>query len=130
MLRLMQERESLGVVADQIGTPTHITGLANAAWFFLKNRVTGIFHWTDAGVASWYDFAVAIQSIGLETGILTKRIPVSPIRTSDYPTPAVRPNFSVLDKTSCWDKMNVSPEHWQSVLTSTLGTLSEKILRT
>ena len=125
MLRLMQERDSLGVVADQIGTPTHVTGLAAACWFFIQNEETGIHHWTDAGVASWYDFACAIQTIGLETGRLSKQIPVNPIKTSDYPTPAILPRYSVLDKTSCWDRMEILPEHWQSVLQA---ALSKKIL--
>ena len=121
MLRMMRERESLGVVTDQIGTPTHVTGLSSACWFFLQAEEAGVYHWTDAGVASWYDFAVSIQNIALEEGLLTKKIPVQPVRTSDYPTTAIRPHNSILDKTSCWDAMGVTPEHWQSILQSAIS---------
>ena len=121
MLRLMQERDSLGIVADQIGTPTHVSGLAEACWFFLRQEEAGVFHWTDAGVASWYDFAVAIQTTALKAGLLTRQIPLKPIKTSDYPTPAIRPHYSVLDKTSCWVSMEILPEHWQSVLQTALS---------
>ena len=120
MLRLMREKDSIGVVADQVGTPTRTTGLASACWLFLKQEEAGVFHWTDAGVASWYDFAVSIQNIALEYGLLARQIPIKPIRTSDYPTPAVRPKYSVLDKTTSWDKLEAAPQHWYAELRSAL----------
>ena len=102
MLRLMRERPALDVVADQVGTPTHAAGLARALWALAGRGVTGTYHWTDAGVCSWYDFAVAIQEEALALGLLDHAVPITPIRTADYPTPAERPAYSVLDKTATW----------------------------
>ena len=123
MLRLMKEKESLGVVADQIGSPTYVHGLAEACWALLEKELVGVFHWTDAGVASWYDFAVAIQEEALELGILSKSIPIKPLTTSDFPTPAVRPSNSVLDKTDTWQAMDMTAPHWRDNLRKALLTL-------
>ncbi len=120
MLRLMKEKPQLGVVGDQIGSPTSATTLARAIWELDAAGAQGIHHVTDAGVASWYDFAVAIQDIGLELGLLDARIPVKPIATSDYPTPARRPAYSVLDKRATWALMQHEPRHWRAVLADTL----------
>ncbi|MBU0465458.1 MAG: dTDP-4-dehydrorhamnose reductase, partial [Proteobacteria bacterium] len=100
MLRLMKEKPSLNVIDEQIGTPTWAHGLARATWTALEKNILGTFHWTDAGVASWYDFAMAIQEEGIQTGLLDKSIPILPVETHQYPTPAKRPMYSVLDKTS------------------------------
>lgn len=117
MQRLMAEREQLGVVADQVGTPTWAGGLAEALWRLAdKPDVRGILHWTDAGVASWYDFAVAIQEEALALGLLEKAIPLRPIRTADYPTPARRPAWSVLDKTDTWAALQHAAPHWRVAL--------------
>lgn len=127
MLRLMGEREGIGVVADQIGTPTWAGGLAQTVWLLAEHpALTGIFHWTDAGVASWYDFAVAIQEEALQLGLLHKEIVILPIRTEDYPTPARRPPFSVLDKTSTWQALNCSAPHWRVNLRTMLTELKKK----
>ncbi len=116
MLRLMTERETIGVVADQVGTPTWGRGLAEALWQMCCVQPKGIYHWTDAGVASWYDFAVAIQEEGLGCGLLTREIPVLPINTVAYPTPAKRPAYSVLDKTETWAVLGMTPPHWRVAL--------------
>lgn len=116
MLRLMGERGSLGVVADQAGTPTWARGLAEALWQMCRVQSKGIYHWTDAGVASWYDFAVAIQEEGLSCGLLNREIPIQPINTVDYPTPARRPAYSVLDKTGTWAALGMTPPHWRVAL--------------
>jgi len=123
MLRLMQEKGSLGVVADQIGTPTYVHGLAEACWSLLNKELAGVFHWTDAGVASWYDFAVAIQEEGLELGILSKSIPINPLTTADFPTPAARPSNSVLDKTNTWQALGMTAPHWRDNLRKALASL-------
>src|SRR3569623_1866978 len=102
MLRLMREKETLGVVADQIGTPTHARSLAQAIWALVGHDAHGVLHFTDAGTASWYDFAVAIQEESVRIGLLQREIPILPIATADYPTPATRPAYSVLDKSDCW----------------------------
>lgn len=125
MLRLMREKESVGVVIDQVGTPTWVRGLAEAIWAMAERpELRGVHHWTDAGVASWYDFAVAIQEEALALGLLDRAVPVRPIRTADYPTPATRPPYSVLDKTSTWAALGRTPLHWRVSLRLMLQGLS------
>lgn len=126
MLRLMAERDEVRVVGDQIGTPTHAAGLARAIWALNAANASGIYHWTDAGVASWYDFAVAIQEEALEIGLLSRKVPVVPIRTSDYPTPAKRPHMSVLDKSSSW-AITGPAAHWRDELRLVLRAMKEEI---
>ena len=112
----MGERDSLHVVDDQIGTPTWAEGLARVVWAAVEKDLAGIFHWTDAGIASWYDFAVAIQEEALELGLLDEEILVLPIGTKDYPTPAKRPFYSVLDKDSMVLGVGQEPIHWRKQL--------------
>ena len=125
MLRLMSERDSLGVIADQIGTPTWANSLAEAIWKAIELDATGMHHWTDAGVASWYDFAVAIQEEGLHLGLLEETILINPLTTADYPTPASRPAYSVLDKTTTWRALEIDGEHWRGNLRKMLIELTE-----
>ncbi|MBA3317986.1 MAG: dTDP-4-dehydrorhamnose reductase [Gemmatimonadales bacterium] len=114
MLRLMREKESVDVVADQVGTPTWARGLAEAIWAMAaRPELRGVHHWTDAGVGSWYDVAVAIQEEAVALGLLDRTVPVRPIRTVDYTTPATRPPYSVLDKTSTWTALGRTPPHWR-----------------
>ena len=122
MLRVMAERPEVRVVADQIGSPTHADGLARALWSLAEDGQTGIFHWTAAGVASWYDFAVAIQEEALALGLLAKTVPITPIATADYPTPARRPAYSVLDKTTTWAITGIA-RHWRDELRDCLKTM-------
>ncbi len=124
MLRLMAEKPELGIISDQIGSPTYAKGLARVCLLAVVNKVVGIHHWSDAGVASWYDFAVAIQEIALAKHMLAKAIPIKPIMTKDYPTPAKRPNYSVLDKTSLAEALPDLPQiHWRVQLTAMLDEL-------
>ena len=126
MLRLMADKPQLGIVADQIGTPTWAKGLAKLCWQAIETKPQGIFHWTDAGAASWYDFAVAIQNLGIEKGLLDKAIVVKPIATEDYPTPASRPSYSVLNKSSLLAAIDgCELVHWQTQLGSMLDELKE-----
>jgi len=113
MLRLMRTRDEVQVVADQIGAPTWTTGLAAVVWGLAARRLSGTFHHSDAGVASWYDFAVAIQEEALALGLLTRAVPVVPIGTADYPTPAARPAFSLLDSTATHAALDLAPVHWR-----------------
>lgn len=124
MLRLMGERPVVRVVADQFGTPTSVRGLARAIWRAIEADVTGILHWTDAGSASWYDFAEAIRRLGQSRGIVPSGVRIEPISTEEYPTPATRPAFSVLDKASTWQALELAGVHWQDALAETLGSLS------
>jgi len=124
MLRLMRERDEVKVIADQIGTPTWANSLARTIWKAVQAPdASGILHWTDAGVASWYDFAVAIQEEALARGLLTRAVPVSPIPTSAYPTPARRPSYSLLDKTETTRVLGVTPAHWRANLRLMLDEL-------
>jgi len=116
MLKLMKQRDSLGIIADQIGTPTWANSLAQAIWKAIEKNITGIHHWSDAGVASWYDFAYAIMEEGVALGLLDKEIEINPITTADYPTPASRPSYSVMDKTSTWQALSFKSEHWRVAL--------------
>lgn len=120
MLRLMAEKDSLNVVADQIGTPTSTWGLARCIDACLQQKPLGILHWTDAGVASWYDFAVAVQDEALQAGLLTRAIDVHAIPTSRYPTPAKRPAFSVLDKSATVELLTCEPQHWRHELAAVI----------
>ena len=121
MLRVMAEREEVRVVADQLGTPTHATSLARAIWALQGH--SGIFHWTDAGITSWYDFAVAIQDEAIALGMLARAVPIIPIATADYPTPARRPAWSVLDKSSSW-AITGPANHWRHELIECLKGMS------
>ena len=123
MLRLMAEREVLSVIDDQIGTPTWAHGLAQAVWSVVSTKVTGVYHYTDAGVASWYDFAVAIGEEAAALGLLTKQPLVLPIPASAYPLPAQRPPYGVLDKTALWQALAWQPRHWRVALRSMLAEL-------
>ncbi|MBU1404691.1 MAG: dTDP-4-dehydrorhamnose reductase [Proteobacteria bacterium] len=125
MLRLMGDRETIGVVADQVGTPTWARGLAEALWQMCRVQPKGIYHWTDAGVASWYDFAVAVQEEGFSCGLLDRVIPILPINTVDYPTPAKRPAYSVLDKAGTWAVLGMTPCHWRVALRRMLHEYKE-----
>jgi len=112
MLRLGRERQQLGVVADQVGTPTYARDLAKAIMVIVKQGVVpGIFHYTDEGVASWYDFAIAIHRLA---GISSCN--VRPLHTEEYPTPARRPPYSVLDKTKIKQAYNLDIPHWEKSL--------------
>ena len=151
MLRLMSEKEQLGIVYDQVGTPTWAKGLAKMIWSLLekssKQQGTSekieplseaplnlsseatLLHWTDAGVCSWYDFAVAIQELAIEKGMLDKAIPVRPIPASAYPTPAKRPSFSVIDKTSAEQQSGCETIHWRKQLSTMMDELAESEMK-
>lgn len=123
MLRLMSERDEVRVVADQIGSPTSATSLARALWALVEARATGVHHWTDAGVASWYDFAVAIRDEAAALGAQKiGHARVTPIRTSDYPTPARRPAMSVLSKDATWALIGPA-RHWREELRAVLSRM-------
>jgi dTDP-4-dehydrorhamnose reductase len=123
MLRLMSERESLGVVYDQVGTPTWTNTLAQTLWAFTTHKPAGLFHCADSGVASWYDFAIAIQEEAMAMGMLDKAIPVKALRTEEYPLPAKRPAFSVMDKRATEQLLGYSTPHWRVSLRQMLTEL-------
>ncbi len=124
MLRLHRERDQLGVVADQVGCPTSTLNLAQACWRTLQiageRDMPAVMHWCDNGAASWYDVAVAIGQIGAELGLIDTPAKVQPITTSDYPTPAERPSYSLLDCTGTRAALELDGEHWQKALRAVL----------
>ena len=126
MLRLMQERDSLSVVADQIGSPTSSFSLAGLLLAVLQHEsFTGIYHWCDGATISWYEFAVAIQEEALELKLLDKEIPIEPIPTEEYPTPAKRPAYSVLDPGQAEADFVFPHQDWRANLRGILGHLAQ-----
>ncbi len=112
MLRLGRERESLGVVFDQIGTPTYAADLAQTIFAAIEQGIKpGVYHFSNEGVCSWYDFTLAIHRLA---GITTCK--VSPLHTDEYPAKAPRPHYSVLDKTKIKQTYNIEIPHWEKSL--------------
>lgn len=112
MLRLGREKGELGVIFDQIGTPTYAGDLAKAIMIAVsKGIVPGIYHFSNEGVISWYDFTKAIHRIA---GITTCK--VHPLHTREYPTPAARPHYSVLDKTKIKNTYGIEIPYWEESL--------------
>lgn len=121
MLRLGKERETLGVVFDQVGSPTYARDLAAFILTAIdKGIVPGVYHYTNEGVCSWYDFTRAIHRIA---GIEEKNCKVSPIHTEDYPVPAPRPHYSVLDKQKVKDTYGIEIPWWEDSLKDCLKEL-------
>lgn len=111
MLRLATERAELRVVADQVGTPTYAPDLAEVLIAMLHHKggiIPGIYHYTNEGMASWYDFAVA----AIRMADLDPNCRVLPCTTADYPTPAQRPAYSILSKQKIYDTYGIRPKHW------------------
>lgn len=122
MLRLMKERESLNVVDDQVGCPTYAADLAEAIMQIIEQPAVakanpGIYHFSDDGVISWYQFAESIKEL---SGSACK---VNPIPSSQYPTPAKRPHYSVMDTSKIRSTFNIVPPHWKASLEQCLRFL-------
>ena len=112
MIRLGRERQELGVIFDQIGTPTYARDLAVAIFAAVEQGIMpGIYHFSNEGVISWYDFTKAIHRLA---GITTCH--VKPLHTAEYPTPAARPHYSVLDKTKIKQTYNIEIPYWEESL--------------
>jgi dTDP-4-dehydrorhamnose reductase len=135
MLRLHRERgasgQPLAVVADQVGCPTSTHTLAQACWRVIErsaglsadssSALGPILHWSDAGAASWYDVAVAVGELAVDLGLLERAAVVNPITTVDYPTPAQRPSYSLLDCTDTRRALALEPTHWRTALRQLLA---------
>lgn len=112
MLRLGRERDTLGVIYDQIGTPTYARDLAMAIMSIIEQGIhPGVYHFTNEGVASWYDFTKAIHRLAGITGCQ-----VRPLKTEEYPTPAKRPHYSILDKSKIKDTYHLTIPYWEDSL--------------
>ena len=119
MIRLGREKEQLGVIFDQIGTPTYARDLARAIYVAIAKDVpAGIYHFSNEGVCSWFDFTRAIHRIA---GITTCH--VRPLHTEEYPTPAARPHYSVLDKTKIKETLNIEIPYWEDSLETCISEL-------
>lgn len=120
MIRLGREREALGVVFDQIGTPTYANDLARAIFAAINQGIVpGIYHFSNEGVCSWYDFTVAIHRMA---GITSCK--VSPLHTDEYPAKAPRPQYSVLDKTKIKKTFGIDIRHWEKSLAECIEKLN------
>ena len=119
MIRLGKERDTLGVIFDQVGTPTYARDLARAIFAAIRQGVVpGVYHFSNEGVCSWYDFTKAIHRLA---GINT--CSVKPLHTSEYPTKAKRPHYSVLDKTKIKETYHIEIPYWMDSLQSCIAEL-------
>ncbi|MBM5819011.1 MAG: dTDP-4-dehydrorhamnose reductase [Cyanobacteria bacterium K_DeepCast_150m_m2_101] len=121
MLRLHRERgasgQALGVVEDQVGCPTSTATLAAACWRVITANVQEpVLHWSDAGAASWYDVAIAVGELAQELGLLEQPAVVNPLTTAEYPLPAQRPSYSLLDCSSSRRALGLAPTPWRQAL--------------
>ena len=127
MIKLGNERESLNVIFDQVGTPTYAEDLADAILKAMDQTIDtehnkgGVYHFSNEGVCSWYDFTIKIHELA---GIKTCK--VNPIETKDYPTKAARPHYSVLNKTKIKQTFNITIPHWEASLKNCIKELSEQ----
>jgi dTDP-4-dehydrorhamnose reductase len=120
MIRLGRERNKLGVIFDQIGTPTYACDLAQIIYTIMdKGVVSGIYHFSNEGVCSWYDFAVSIHRLAGVTGCK-----VEPLHTVDYPAKAARPHYSVLDKTKIKETYEIEIPHWEESLEQMINKIN------
>ena len=119
MIRLGKERDTLGVIFDQVGTPTYARDLACAIFAAIRQGVVpGVYHFSNEGVCSWYDFTKAIHRIA---GITDCK--VNPLHTEEYPTPAKRPHYSVLDKTKIKNTYQIEIPYWEDSLKECISQL-------
>lgn len=125
VLQLCRTRPRLTIVADQVGAPTWAAGLAQCLWTLAaRAECTGIRHYCDAGVASWYDFAVAIRDEAVGLGLIGSRTPIDPIRTGEFPARAPRPTFAVLDARGLRDELQLEAVHWRAQLQRMLAEVT------
>jgi len=124
MLRVMGEKRRVRVVNDQRGTPTAAHSIAETLWDFAQRpQLHGIFHWTDAGAASWYEFAVAIAEESRALGLLPEGVAVESITSAEYPVAARRPRFSLLDSRATVEALGRTPMPWRERLRQVLKVL-------
>jgi len=125
MLRLAGERDELRVVSDQTGTPTWTQDLVRALWDLMQEPQAGVFHFSDEGQASWYEFACAVVEEARALGFPLKARRVLPITTAEYPTPARRPAYSVLSKAKIQRLLRSPIPHWRDSLRAMLKELQQ-----
>ena len=129
MLRLHRERgasgQALGVVEDQVGCPTSTASLAAACWRVITANVQEpLLHWSDAGAASWFDVAVAVGELAQELGLLERPAAVNPLTTAEYPLPAQRPSYSLLECSATRQVLDLPALHWRQALRQLLEAVA------
>jgi len=124
MLRMMREHDQLRFVSDQVGAPTWAGSLAPALWRAAEIQLPGVHHWCDSGVASRYDFAVAIAEEALAVGLLSAMPEIMPITSDEFPSRVRRPNYSVLDKTATEAALGMRACHWRESLRRMLQAMA------
>ena len=133
IIKLMKSKEILKIVSDQVSSPTSSISLAKFCWTVIKSMEEGqkfcnLIHFSDTGIASWYDFAYAILEIGNDIGLFKSNIKILPIQSNEYKTLAVRPAFSVLDNSLRMSEFEIEPQHWRIALRSVLNNINENNL--
>ena len=125
MLRLQRERQQIGVVEDQVGCPTSSHTLAAACWRAISAGISEpVLHWSDAGAASWFDVAVAVGELAQELGLLEQPALVNPLTTAEYPLPAQRPSYSLLDCSATRQALDLPAVHWRKALRQLLEAVA------
>jgi len=131
MLNLMSSGRALKVVEDQVGSPTWAGGLAQALFALARaSDAPPILHFTDEGIVSWFDFAVAIRDCGLENGLSLADSSVSACPGTEYPTPAARPSWSPMHFSDAWEDLGISPSNWKQALQEALPLLLQEDAKT
>ena len=125
--KFYQEKKSLRVIYDQISCPTSTNSLSDLCWELSKSQKQSndkIFHWSDAGVASWYDFAIAIAQLAFQEKIITGIPDIIPIKSDEFPTIATRPHFSLLDCEQTCKYQKTKRNHWKFELSKVIREIS------
>ncbi len=128
ILRLASEREELGIIDEQIGSPSWTFDISQAMFALIEKECSGIYHFTNEGVASWYDFALAAINEAKSLGFKLKVKHIKPIPASAYPTPAARPAYSVLSKEKIRGLLDYKIPHWQASLKIMLEELKRTLM--
>ena len=135
MIKLHQIKKEINVISDQISCPTSTKTLSEACWQLIKLKLEKniykdnfmpILHWSDNGIASWYDIAIAIGEIISKNGLVKFPAFVNPIKSENFPAKAKRPNFSLLDCTSSRDFLDLKGEYWRKSLESSIRSIVKK----
>ena len=125
MLRLHRERQQIGVVEDPVGCPTSTHTLAAACWRVISaGNSEPVLHWSDAGAASWFDVAVAVGELAQELGLLDQPALVNPLTTAEYPLPAQRPSYSLLDCSATRQALALPALNWRHALRQLLEAVA------
>ena len=127
MLDLISKKAELNVVDDQIGSPTSTHSLSRILMGLLQREdLSGVYHWSDGASISWYEFAEQIKSCAIRQGCLNVNCRLRPVSTSDYPTKAQRPKYSVLDRSAIMDHLNIDKTEWQSELYKVISKIKSE----